>query len=221
MQELIHFAVEPSNIVFTTLLIIIGLYWVSVLFGAMDLSSFDIELDTEVDVDVDVDMDADTDLETGSSGGWMLSALHFFNFGRMPFMLIMSTLILSLWALEILSNYYIGNGRIDIMLALFFPILLVSLIITKLATTPLVPLFANMEGGVGAIDYIGQECVLRLPASATNMGQASLNVNDNPIIINVKTEKDETVSKGSRAVITRADPENKFFYVKALIEEFI
>ena len=141
MQELIHFAVEPCNIVFTTLLIIIGLYWVSVLFGAMDLSSFDIDLDTEVEVDVD--MDADTDLETGSSGGWMLSALHFFNFGRMPFMLIMSTLILSLWALEILSNYYIGNGRIDIMLAFFFPILLVSLMITKLVTTPLVPLFAN------------------------------------------------------------------------------
>ena len=55
MQELLHYAVEPVNIVFTGLLILVIMYWLSVMIGALDLSSFDLDFDTDVDIDVDVD----------------------------------------------------------------------------------------------------------------------------------------------------------------------
>lgn len=208
MQELIHFAVAPVNIVFTGLLIIVGLYWMSVMLGALDMSALDLDLDTDVDIDVDADVDG------GGSVNWVASTLSFFNFNRLPFMVIMSVLILCIWALEILSNYYIGNGKIGFMLAMLGPILLIGLVVTKLVTTPLIPLFANLDGGVANIDYIGQECLIKYSTSEGKINQAEVIVDGNPIVINVQSS--DPLIKGRKAVITRHSPDEKYYIVKGI-----
>jgi hypothetical protein len=212
MQELLHFAVAPVNIVFTGLLIIVALYWISVMLGALDMSALDLDLD--LDVDTDMDMDLDSDLDGGSSVNWVASTLSFFNFNRLPFMVIISVLILSVWALEILSNYYIGNGEIGFMLALLAPILFVSLVITKLVTTPLVPLFANLDGGAENIDYIGQECLIKFSSDAGKINQAEVIVDGNPLVINVQSTR--PLTKGMRAIITRYVSDKKWYQVEKI-----
>ena len=82
MQELLQAAFSPPNIVFTTLLLVVLLYWASVFMGLLDMGSFDVDLD--VDLDVDVDIDADVDADADVSAGGIAGILHFFNVGQVP-----------------------------------------------------------------------------------------------------------------------------------------
>ena len=90
MQELLQAAFSTPNIVFTVLLLVVMLYWVSVFMGLLDMGSFDVDIDVDMDVDVDVDIDADVDADAEVTGGGLAGILHFFNLGQVPFMVIMN-----------------------------------------------------------------------------------------------------------------------------------
>lgn len=221
MQELLHYAVEPVNIVFTGLLIIVIMYWLSVMIGALDLSSFDFDFEADVDVDVDVDVDTHVDkhvdLDGPDAAGWISSIGQFLNLGKIPFMVIMSVFVMTLWALELLSNYYLGGSQTGFMLALLIPTIFVSLVITKILTTPLVKLFEKLDaGGAAPIDYIGMECTLRLSAETNQLSQAEVMLDGNPLTINVKHTQAKQLPKGSKAIITKASPDQKFFFVRPI-----
>lgn len=215
MQALFQEALLPVNIAFTVLLIFVLLYWLTVMLGVIDISSFDVDLDVDADVDVDADMDVDTDAN-GNSTGWLGQGLQFFNFGRVPFMVVISFLTLSMWTFSILYNFYIGQGSWNTALILFVPNLAASLLITKLITTPLVPIFRHLDGAASPVDYIGQECVLTLPASTLSMGQAEVMVDDTPLLVNVKPDQDQPLQRGEKALIVGTDEEGKYFLVKQL-----
>lgn len=214
MLELLEAAILPINIVFTVLLAIVLLYWFSVILGAMDMSSFDIDLDADFDVDVDADMD--TDLDGGGSGGWFASALSFFNFGKVPFMVVMTFLILSMWAISILSNHYLGGGSILFALGALLPNLCVSLLITKLVTSPLISFFKNFNETEAPVDYIGLTCKLTLPATVTSMGQAEVEYEGKYLLVNVKVEENDVpaILKGDKAVIVGEEEGGRCYLIR-------
>lgn len=217
MIELMHEALAPVNVLFTGLLILVLFYWLSVIIGVLDIGAVDLDFDIDADLDIDVDADLDTDVDTGSSPGWFAGALHFFNFGKLPFMVVLTFLTLCLWSFSILSNYYIGQGSWLHAVMMFIPILFVSLIITKAITTPMIPMFKRLDAGIAAIDYIGLTCKILLPASTTQMGQAEVLIEDSPLLINVKTKAEEQskISKGEEAVIIGASEGEDFYYIEA------
>ena len=216
MQELLQAALSPANFVYSLLLVAVLLYWLGIIFGALDISAFDIDLD--VDADVDIDVDADVDAHAGAHGevGWFAGALHFFNFGKLPFMLVMSFVVFFCWAFSILGHHYIGHGSLLFSLALIFPSLFVSLLLTKIITTPLVPMFKNLDAGEEAVDYIGEECMLTLPANPSKMGQAQVTIGNSTLLINVKVseQKPEALYKGDKALIVGSDKEKKYFIIE-------
>ena len=219
MQALWQAAIEPVNIVYTILLVVVALYWLSVFLGALDLSSFDFDVDADVDVDADLDVDVDADMDVDGEAhttiGWFAGTLHFFNFGKLPFMILMSFVILSMWCLALLSNDYLGHGRWWFALAMVIPILFVSLIIGKVVTTPLIPVFKALDQEAKPIEYIGQICKLRLPASASRFGQAEVIIDGDPLLIEVKTETDnEVIARGETARIIGKTEDQKYFLIK-------
>ena len=94
----------------------------------------------------------------------------------------------------------------------------VSLLATKLVTAPLVPLFARLGGGAEPVDYIGQECLLRLSAGPDQLGQAEVLIDGNPLLINVKVDPDDgsILNKGQKAYISRQSPDKKYFLIRPL-----
>ncbi len=218
MQELLNAALSPANFIYTVLLVMIFFYWIGIILGALDLNAFDIDIDTDVDVDVDIDVDAD--LGTGGpSGGWFAGALQFFNFGKLPFMLIMSFAFFFAWAFSILAHHYVGHGSLLFAAGLFFPNLFVSLALTKIITTPLIPAFHNLEAGKEAVDYIGLTCQLVLPANTAKMGQAQVTLEDNTLLlINVKVSEDkpEALYKGDEAVIIASEGESDYYIIEKI-----
>lgn len=211
MQELLQAAFSPPNIVFTVLLFVVMLYWVTVFLGLLDFGAFDIDIDVDAEVDVDVDVDADGGVSLGGLSG----ILSFFNFGRIPFMVVMSFLILSMWALSLLSDQYVGQGSLGVAAIMFIPNLAISLLFTKIITSPLVPVFRNLDGSEAPVEFIGQVCTLTLSAGPGDLGQAEVFYNGNNLLVSVMGDS-EQISKGEKALIVQENKEKSYFIVQKL-----
>lgn len=213
MQELLQAAFSSPNIVFTVLLLVVLLYWISVFMGLLDIGSFDVDLDVDLDLDVDIDadVDADADVAAGGIGG----ILHFFNVGQVPFMVIITFLVLSMWTISILLNHYAGDGSLGFAALMFIPNLAISLLVTKIITSPLVPIFKNLSVSDEPVDYIGQVCTLLLSTSPNELGQAEVSVSGSSLLVSVMADHEE-IKKGEKALIVQENKEKSYFIVQKL-----
>lgn len=60
MKELYDFTFSSINIIPTLFLIIVVMYWITVLIGVLDFNSLDFDVDAHTDIDVGVHADIDT-----------------------------------------------------------------------------------------------------------------------------------------------------------------
>ncbi|HHG83224.1 MAG TPA: DUF1449 family protein [Bacteroidetes bacterium] len=235
MKELFDLSFSPANVFSTILLLFVALYWLVFLFGMLDLSFMDFELEAdagmEIDVDADVDIGMDKDLHVESDMGKDLSGhvfepgpgariLRFLNLGDIPFMIFFSFFALFFWAMSILGNHYWAGGETLNILGLGLAAFLVSLLLTKLVTQPFRKLFREMGKGAKQIDFRGKLCVLELGMQGQRLGQADVIVNDKHFLINVRSEAGIQLDSGMRClIIDRTDDEETYIVQQFSIEE--
>ncbi len=209
MLEFLEASLLPVNLPYTILMLVVLIYWVSVILGVLD---FDF-LDFDVDVDVDLDVDADMDVDAGGGFGFS-QVLYFFNIGSLPFMIILSFLAFFMWSASVLANHYVGNSSWLIALGLFVPILIGSLFLTKFATIPFVKMFAAMERDTD-IEVIGKECVLMESADSVHLAHGKVVTGSGLVqMINVRTiDEGKTIPKGSTAIIVEYDEKRKCYLI--------
>ncbi|MEL6671349.1 MAG: hypothetical protein AAFR61_04130 [Bacteroidota bacterium] len=216
---------SSANLPYTILLIIVILYWMMVFIGTMDMEflDFDVDVDMDLDVDVDVDLDVDvdvdaevdTDLEAGggSPAVW-LSFLSFFNLGKIPFMLFISFLILSMWAIGVYANHqfgYLGNW---FALAFFLPNILLSLFVTKVVSTPFKGMFDRLDQqAMRRKDLVGKICKITIAVKPGMKGQGHILFEGNEFLFTVISEEEEIIPKGAQALLVEYNPETELFLV--------
>ncbi|MCF7958916.1 MAG: DUF1449 family protein [Phycisphaerae bacterium] len=195
MPEVIQEAFLPVNFISTLLLILVLLYWLMVIFGALDLGVFDIDV-PEADADVDVDGDI-------GGGGFLSSILEFFYIGEVPAMIIVSIGVLSFWTISIIGNYYLNPTRSMLMaLPVCAGNMVITILITKFTLRPFRAFFASLNNDENTIkDVIGQMCVVSTTQVSDKMGQAEVTSGGAPILINAITEDGCTLHKGDQAVV--------------------
>lgn len=231
MTELLNAALLPETIVYSVLLCVVLLYWGMVILGALDLGAFDVDVDMDadfdidVDVDVDVDVDADIDADVdadvdagGSVGGIMISMLKFFNFGKVPFMVLMSFLVLSLWFMSVVANHYWSDGSIWFPFVIFIPMLFIALIVTKIVTMPLIGLFDKLDDTAQTINFIGKTATIILPVRVGKIGQADLFVDDLHITLSVKgsSKVHNTINKDTKVLMVEHNEDKSIYYVEPI-----
>ena len=226
------------NVPFTVMLGAIFVYWIMFIIGAVGLDAFDLDLDLDLDADMDVDLDVDVDadvdvdvevdadidvdgdMEASSSGGassgslW-ISVLRFFNVGDVPLMVLVSVMVFCGWAMGILGNHYFNpeltTGR---SMLLLLPNAVLSLLITKVVTTPVRKIFRHANAGVEApIRMVGKTCVVTTGEVTPTFGQAQLVHEGPPITLNVRCSAERPLSKGDEAVITEHNKETNTYMV--------
>jgi hypothetical protein len=217
MGELISTAFAPANLFLTIFLLLVLFYWLTVVLGALDMNSIDIDIDADVDVDVDVD--ADTDVHH-AGGGVFLGVLRFFNLGQVPFMVVFSVLILSMWAISVYLNS--PNSFINPEMSatwaviLFLPNFIVSMFVTKFVTMPLVPLFRALDSSKKPLEIRGQIATLTTPASNDSTGQAKLTVNGSTVTVSVRTIDDQPIERGATVIVIEEIKEERIFIVQRM-----
>jgi hypothetical protein len=119
MLELLKTAITGFNIIPTTLLVLVVIYWLTVIIGAIDFHHFHIDLDTDADADA------------GISDGPFHALLAFLKVGNLPFMLVFSIIILIFWVFSMLAHLLpIKTGGV-LSGVLFIPEIIASVLITK------------------------------------------------------------------------------------------
>ncbi len=217
MMELFQQAMLPANLPYSILLMLIMVYWLTVILGVLDLEFLDIDLDMEVDADIDVDIELDAeveaDMEGGTGLGWFSSTLSFFNIGSVPFMIFASFLILSLWTVSVIANGNWGSAYRWLPLALILPNIVFSLLVTKALTWPFKGSYQKMnKQGISKRELVGKMCKVTVGVSPGQKGQAELTFDEQHFLLNIRA-KDDTIGKGNQALIIEYDPEHNYFWV--------
>lgn len=214
MLELLHFAFEPVNLPFTLLLIIVLLYWLTVIVGLLDVNVFDLHVDTHIHPHVHVDKGVQIDVD--ANAGFFSTILAFFNVGKVPFMVIISVLALFLWVGSMLGNYYIGQGSSLVAFLLLVPNMAVGLFMTKFLTNPLQHLFRDTPNEFERNrDMVGRTCTILLPVSDQKIGQAEVGVQRGaPVLVIVKATDGHRLTRGEKGLIIDYDKNSHTYLIE-------
>lgn len=210
MVEFITAAFAPVNVAFTVLLLLMGLYWITVILGVLDVNLFDIDLP-----DSGLDADADADIDAGGAGLFR-SVLLFFYVGEVPTMILVSILILSLWTFSMLGNYYLNpGGSMLVAIPIFLGNLVASAFVMKLFAMPLRRVYTMLNKDYNApADVIGRiGRVTTTQVTKDKMGQAEMSTKGAPIILNVLSQDDHEFARGEEAVVVSKDNERGTYLI--------
>ncbi len=214
MVEFVTAAFAPVNVVFTVLLLLTGLYWITVILGVLDVNLFDVDLpDSGPEFDVDAGADADLD---AMDVGALRSVLHFFYIGEVPTMILVSILVLSLWTVSMLGNYYLNpRGSLLLAVPIFLGNLTVSAFVVKVLGVPLRRLYTVLSKDYNApSDVMGRICTITTThVTKEKMGQAEVPTKGAPIVLNVLSLDDHAFQKGDEAVIVQKDSDKGTYLI--------
>lgn len=218
-MEYIQFAFTGINIIPSAFLILVIIYWLLILLGIFSFDMLDFDLDLDMDIDFSSNMYFDGGVEPddeksdiGVMKFYLFKVLKFLNIGAVPIMIYSTILFLIWWILSMLI-YYINilpNSIVGVLVTV--QNFVISLFIAKGITEPLKKFFASMEDR-SVVKIIGKSCILKSSLNAENIGQAEINVDGYPIIINVKS-LGETIIKGSRVIVVAKEKEKDLYIVK-------
>ncbi|MCK5000400.1 MAG: DUF1449 family protein [Anaerohalosphaera sp.] len=218
MQEILHEALMPVNAVFTIMLLLVLLYWIMVILGALDVSFLDMDLDADFDADVDVDVDVDVDMDM-QGGGILRALLVFFYVGEVPVMIIVSLLALTMWVVSMTGNHYFNPaGSMLLGLPIFAATLFVSACVCKVTIMPMRKMFSMFEKDSNAPrKVLGRICTVVTTELTDNLGQAEVSTKGAPILLNVMAQQGCVFHKGDEAVVIEKNNE-KGVYIIAPVE---
>ncbi len=202
MSELLKNAFTGINIIPTVLLLLVFLYWISVIFGALGFDFLDFDLDG------------------GDSSGPFYALLSFLNLAELPFMLVFSILILNFWIIAMLMYYLPITPGGPVNTVLLLPAIVVSMFITKYVMLPLKGIFKDSsvqeERGVEVIEH---QCILKCNLENGRLGQAEIKRDGASIVINVKSEfHEESFHKDEIAFVIRKDTDKNIYYIVKMEE---
>lgn len=214
MNGLIQLAIEPANLPYSILLGFILIYWASVFIGVLDLDFFDLDLDgdTELEMDLDADIDAEVDADVSGPGG-IAGAMAFLNLGKVPFMIFLSFLFISLWAMALIGHHLLKEYVTSVFIIWLVPNIILSLLLTKVFTTPLKGIYAKLnQEGVRKKQLVGKLGEVLIAVSPGKIGRIDLTSEENHFVLDVKTHE-ITIPKGQKAIIVEYDEEEDIYYV--------
>lgn len=203
MSELINNAFTGVNIIPTILLILVLIYWLTVILGIIDIDFFDFDIDFDI-----------ADCAEGLDG--LQAILAYFNLKEIPLMVILSILSLVFWILSMLLYLLpitpggLLNG------VLLIPTIIMSFFMTKLMSSPLKGLFKNMyyKGTEDEEKVIGHLVILCCDLEKGRLGQAEVKQEGASILINVKCEfTEDKFKKNEEAFVTKKDDDKNIYYI--------
>ena len=205
MLDLLNAAVSLPNIIPTAVLVFVLVYWVVVILGAIDLDFLDIEVEV-----------AEADVDGELSVSWLNHVLAFFNLGQVPFMLFLTFWILPTWVISILGNHYLGNESFVAGGLLLIPALIVGLFIAKFLTMPFVRVYQILDQDDNTTP-VGKVCQMKSSASSTKTGQAHIQTEGAPLLLNVKAYDGCTLTTGDTAIVIEYDQARNVYLVEPYV----
>lgn len=229
MTDFLYNLMHPlPNAVMTIIMGILVLYWLFVTISGAGIEDLDLGFDFDVDVpeaDIpEVDIDADANIDATDTGGdvsahkepgFFIKTLDFLNVGRVPFMLIITTLKFFMWIGTLITTSVINVVSWGLWsLLILIPIGIIGIIFTRFATNPMVKLFKEIGyKGEEEIDFLGRSGKMLSNIKDDKIGSAEVVVDKNPIKLNVVSIDGEEIKYGDYIIIADESEDRKIYYV--------
>lgn len=215
MKEIWEQAILSYNLPLTCLLGLVLVYWLLSVLGAVDVDTFDIDFDADADMDLDTDAHGDH-----HSGSFFGGIMKFVNAQDVPIMIVLSILVLSMWVISILSNYYFNpSGNELVALAMLAGNFIASIFVVKGITSPLRPVMRAIKNDADApAPVIGSVGIVKSRLLDQNFGQVEvIREKGAPALLNCRLrEGEEGQMRGSEVLIYDFDKEKDRYLVRAL-----
>jgi len=200
MREILESCFRGPAFPASVLLILVALYWVSVIIGVFDLDLFDI----------DVDGGGEPDFE--GMPGIGLTVLRALNIGRIPIMLWLSVFAVTFWFVS-----YVWNRPVYVESSwLAFQILLrngaIALVATKILTQPMLR-WVDRTRMTSAVDLVGRICEITTSEVNASRGQARIHTDAAPLLLDARAHG-APLAKGDTARIVEYDSVKNVYYVE-------
>lgn len=208
MIEFLEESLLPHNLLYSFLVILTLLYWVTVFLGLLDFHT----IDFDIDVDVDIDVDADVGSHASAGHGVGISVLKFFHVGSMPVMIILSFWFLTMWLIGVLTNHYLGVGGWAMSLTLLVPVAIGSMVIARYITVPFAKVFNSMATEEDNV-VLGRPCKILSETSESRLGQAEITTQMAKQLLNVKAISG-VLHKGDTALIVEYNSDKNMYLVE-------
>jgi len=209
VKEIWEQALLGYNLPLTILLGLSILFWIFSLLGVGD-------------VDADVDVDAG---EVQGGDGVFGFILRVVNAHDVPVMMVLSLLTLFMWMISIVSNFYLNSGQsIWIALALFVGNFVISVILVKVVTQPLLPLFQSIKNDKEHQEpIIGSTGVVKSRTLDGKFGQCEIiRPKGAPALLNCRMAEGESpLKRGDEILVIGQDESDQKFVIKPFKSEKI
>lgn len=221
MKEIWDLAISGQVLPFTLLLIPVFLYWLLAALGTVDLNFLDVDIDAEVDVDADLDVDAGD--ATGAAHGPFMEGFHgalkLVNATDVPLMIVLSILIVMMWFCAGIGNMILNPGGGNFMGTIVgVGSLIGGLVLTRLITEPLRPMFRAMKGkGMENKPVVGRGGTVRSHELDEKSGQIEIDEKGEVLLLNARLSEGSTpLKRGDEVVVYEYDQEKSVAYVKKI-----
>ncbi len=207
MKELWEQAILPYNLPLTIALGAVVLFWLVSLLGVLGVDSLDVEVPDDASADA------------GHLGHVPGAMLRFVNAGHVPLTVVLSVLVLAMWLVSIMVNYYFNPAGSYLLAAAYFLVAFVcGVVATKILTQPLVPLMRRLKQAEDAVPVIGETGVVRSIEITESYGQVEVHRADGaPAILNARlAEGSEPLPRGTQIVVLSLDESRGAYLVRPL-----
>lgn len=216
MKEIWNLAISPQVLPLTILLVPVALYWLLNVLGAVDLDFLD------VDVDLDTHAAHSTDghhHDSSSHDSWFHGALRFVNATDVPVMIVLSVLVILLWAGAMIGNLWFNaqqSGMTGGMIAV--AALFVAVILTRFVVAPLKPFFRMIRADDEKHPpVVGRTGTVRTAWVDERTGQVEIQMQGAPLLINARVATGTfSLPRNTEVIVITHDPETGIYTVRSL-----
>ena len=207
VKEIFEQALLAHNLPLTIVVGLFMLYWILSMVGVFAVDS--------IDFDMDIDADGDS---AGHLPSPVASALQFVNAADVPLMVILSFLSIFMWAGSMMANYYFNPQLLDwLIIVIFFASFVVSVILVKIITKPLVPIFKKMKELEKAEPAVGGTATVISKEVDGKYGQAEQKRSQGaPAILTCITTEERPIPRGTEVAIISYDKETGIYKIRTL-----
>jgi len=205
------------------------------------ITGLDFDVDIDVDIDIDADIDIDIDADTAIEGSnidfqdisntevdkeavvgknrtplkWWQVVLIYFNFVELPFMFTFTFWIFIWWLCTAITTSITHSYDNYIGYVIFLILILPSLIISKIVTTPFKKFFKTIkQDGDPPIEVLGRTGKLNGSIEKDEMGLVEIVAKSKTLSIYAKSLDGSYIDAAKDILIIKQSADKNYYYIK-------
>jgi hypothetical protein len=200
MYEVFKAAITGFNLIPTLFLLLIILYWLTMMTGMLHDHSFDGHSDADFHADGD---------------GLFHGILVFFKIGEIPVALLLSFITLFWWLGANITTLLFKFGVVMTGI-MVIPELFAAYLLTIIILSPFRKFFKELKSAEKDTPIENKLCKLVTNLEPGRIGQASIGTSGAPILINVRSSDGTSMKIGDDAVVVIKDENSDIYEIKQI-----